>query len=115
MSCLERILVINGVGNTARLIFGVQTTGGAVSLFDFSDATRYVLTIDVNGTPMVIDTDDEPDAIASIGSGELEFDLGALAIPAGIYIGDLVVYTPAYPTGYLLHQGEGHTMTLDVR
>jgi len=116
MSCLERILVINGAGNTASLVFGMQSTGGAVQLFPFGDATRYTLTFTLaDGSEMVIDTDDDPDAITFLGDGEIEFDLGGLSIPAGLYIADLRVFTPTYPTGFLLHSGEAHTAELDVR
>lgn len=115
MSCLEKILVLNGDANTAGLIFGYTATNGTVGLWDFGDATRFTLTIDIDGTPMVIDTDDDPGVIADAGNGELTFDLGALSIPAGKYIGDLRVFNPEYTTGYLLHSGDGHTMQLDVR
>lgn len=116
MSCLQVVRVFNGRENTAAQVFGVVGSDGSVALFDFTTATRYTLTFDVDGTPMVIDTDvDAGTIVEGVGDGELVFDLGDEAIPVGVYTADLVVYSPTYPTGYIMDVHDGHTLTLDVR
>ena len=114
MSCLEKVLVINGAGNTSKLVFGIQATNQTVSLFDFTGVTRYTLTFTVAGVVTVLDTAITAGIITSIGDGELEFDLGAAGIPIGSYVADLRIFNATYPTGFLLHEGDGHSLMLDV-
>jgi hypothetical protein len=117
MSCLRRVIVINGNGNTSSLVFGQRSAAGDITLFDFSTATRFTLTFDVDGTETVIDTDDAATATAirDGGDGEVIFDLGGASIPVGKYEASLVVYNPTYTSGFLLHEGEASTLELDVR
>lgn len=116
MSCLQTIRVFNGHSNIGGLVFGVVGTDGTAELFDFAAATRFTLTFFVGDVETVIDTDDDAGVIAAgAGGGELEFDLGALGVPAGTYVADMVVYSPAYPSGYVMDADDGHTLILDVR
>jgi hypothetical protein len=118
MSCLQTIRVFNGRENTAAQVFGLVAADGTASLFDFSTATRFTLTFTVDGVVRVIDTAVLAEATTMVegpGAGEITFDLGDEAIPAGVYIADLVFYSPTYPTGYMLDAEDGHTLQLDVR
>ena len=96
-------------------MFGIQATNQTVSLFDFTGVTRYTLTFTVGAVVTVLDTNITPGIITSIGDGELEFDLGAAGITPGTYVADLRIFNPTYPTGFLLHEGDGHSLVLDVR
>lgn len=115
MSCLPTVRVINGRNNTDGVVFGM-VEGAAAELYDFASVTRMTLEFDVDGTATVIDSDVEPAAIDwSAGSGEVEFALGDQGIPAGTYVARLFIYSPAYPSGYLMDVGgEGYTCNLKV-
>jgi hypothetical protein len=115
MSCLPTVRVINGRNNTDGVVFGM-VEGAAAELYDFTSITRMTLTFDVDGTETVIDSALEPTAITwGTTNGEVTFDLGDQAIPAGTYITQLVVYAAAYPDGYLMDVGEsGYSFNLVV-
>tara|TARA_R110002110_G_scaffold415835_1_gene657215 strand:+ start:30693 stop:31046 length:354 start_codon:yes stop_codon:yes gene_type:complete len=115
MSCGIAIRVINGRGNTDALVFGIKSSAGVVSLYPFGDVTRMTLEFAVSGVPYGVDSAVSTGAIDwSAGNGEVEFDLGDEDLPLGTHEAKLYLYSPTYPTGFLLDAGEGYTMLLEV-
>lgn len=114
MSCLQTIRVINGRDNTDGLVFGL-VAGSTSTLWDFASVTRMTLEFEVDGVTTTIDSDTDPGAIDwSAGDGEVEFALGDQAIPVGTYAARLYIYSPAYPSGYLMDVG-GEGMTCNIK
>lgn len=69
-------------------------------LIDFSNATRFILTLGVT----TIDTDIDTGAIvATANQGELKFDLAQLTLPATLReAATLVAFDPTHPAGQLI-------------
>lgn len=115
MSCEHKITVYSGSGNTAAVVFGYTDSNGDPQLFDFGEVTRYLMTLE-GDTTETFDSDVDVGAItyAGAGTGELVFDLGLQGLPSGTYQATLRIFTPLYPTGYLVDTGDEMTMEVYV-
>ena len=120
MGCaLPEIAVYNGLGNTESVVLG-RVTAGVVALADLTTATRITLRLYDAAAVLVatVDSAIAPTAITWViapATGQVDFALGGIGLPTGVWNAKLVVYSLAVPAGELFVPAGGGGYTLVVR
>lgn len=120
MGCaLPEISVYNGLGNVESVVLG-RVSAGVVSVVDLATASRITLRL-YDGSAVLVATVDSALAPTAItwaiapAAGQVEFALGGLGLPLGVWRAKLVVYSIAVPTGELIAPPGGGDYALTVR